>query len=175
MVNVSPRRCSYPSSCKLPKFGSKRRAEAKFCPTHSTEMVEVEPLIAINPSRVCGHLGCRIHRNVGVEGRKTAIFCAAHAMEVMVNVVSRNCAYPACLNHPGYGVDGSNRLEFCSPHATAGMVNAESKKCSADGCSTRASYGAPGSKKAKFRDLQANDRMMGVNSKKCAHPGCRKT
>lgn len=57
-----------------------------------------------------------------MERDKPAALCAQHALDGMVNVVSRRCAQTGCDKIPSYGKpDG--RAEVCVQHSTRGMVD----------------------------------------------------
>ena len=110
----------------------------------------------------------------GIAGTRTAEFCATHASEGMINVISKRCDFPGCSKHPSYGVAGSKKAEFCVAHAKEGMVDVCSKRCGHPGCIKRSSYGTPGSKKPQFCIHHALKGMIDVVSKRCAEGGCNK-
>lgn len=49
----------------------------------------------------CKHPGCTRQPNYGNEGGR-AVFCSAHKLSRMVNVVSRRCEYPDCKRQVSY-------------------------------------------------------------------------
>lgn len=109
-----------------------------------------------------------------MQGTRTAEYCATHAKDNMINVISKRCDHPGCSKHPSYGRKGSKKAEFCVAHAAADMVDVCSKRCGHAGCTKRSSYGAPGSKKPEFCLHHAKETMIDVVSKRCAHSGCNK-
>ena len=49
--------------------------------------------------------------------------CAEHALDGMVNVVTKRYGHPYCRKHPSYGMAGSNKREMSAQHAVDGMVD----------------------------------------------------
>ncbi|CAM9254401.1 unnamed protein product [Pylaiella littoralis] len=122
----------------------------------------------------CKMSTCSKVGSFGVEGTRTAEFCATHAKEGMINVISKRCDNHGCSKHPSYGVAGSKKAEFCVAHALQGMVDVCSKRCGHPGCVKRSSYGMPGSKKPEFCIHHAMKGMIDVVSKRCAFRVCNK-
>lgn len=59
----------------------------------------------------------------GLEGTKRPEYCAEHAKDGMINVLSRRCTNPSCNTIASFGVNDDRRIpEFCAKHAKAGMV-----------------------------------------------------
>ena len=125
-------------------------------------------------SKMCGHPDCPKHPAYGVEGSKTAEFCAGHRKEGMVNVVSQRCSHPGCNKQPAFGLEGSKKKEFCAEHKKEGLVIVGRKRCSHSGCDKQPSYGVQGTKAAEFCAQHKQEGMVDVYSKRCAHLGCNK-
>ena len=93
----------------------------------------------------------RLPKNLtcGEDGTYKTGFCASHAKDVMLDIVSKMYGHPDCKTKASFMVIGS-KPRLCSKHALDGMSNVRNKKCSAEGCLTKATYGVDGSKKAEF-------------------------
>ena len=85
-------------------------------------------------SKRCAHNGCTKYPIYGVAGSKRTEYCAQHALDGMINVMSKRCAQNGCTKQPSYGVAGSRKAEYCSQHALDGMINVVSKRCTHNGC-----------------------------------------
>lgn len=122
----------------------------------------------------CVRESCTKYASYGVEGSGRGEFCAGHAEEGMVNVVTTRCAHAGCSTTPSFGVKGSTKKEFCSRHARKGMINVGVKRCAHKGCLKVPSFGVKCSNKADFCVRHAEVGMVNVVSKKCAHQDCFK-
>ncbi|CAM9721608.1 unnamed protein product [Ectocarpus fasciculatus] len=67
----------------------------------------------------CKEHGCTKQPSFGKEGSKKRQFCAQHAKQGMVSLVSRRCGHPGCMKQSSFGKGGSQKREFCSLHAKA--------------------------------------------------------
>ncbi|CAN0344470.1 unnamed protein product, partial [Ectocarpus sp. 12 AP-2014] len=76
----------------------------------------------------CKQHGCNKVGSFGVQGTRTAEYCATHAKDGMLNVISKRCDHPGCSKHPSYGRKGSKKAEFCVAHASKDMVDVCSKR-----------------------------------------------
>ena len=65
-------------------------------------------------SKRCDDPSCNKQPSFGVEGTRTALFCAGHKKEGMVNVVSSRCGHPSCNKRPAYCLEGRKTPEFCA-------------------------------------------------------------
>ncbi|CAN0559749.1 unnamed protein product, partial [Laminaria digitata] len=70
------------------------------------------------------------HPSFNAEGGKRAVFCKQHALEGMVNVVSRHCSQDTCTKQPSFNTRGNKTAVYCREHAQGGMVDILSKRCS---------------------------------------------
>ena len=62
------------------------------------------------------------------------VYCAKHAQEGMVDVMSRKCRIEGCGKLPYFGVARTTTVEYSTQHALEGMVNVKSRKCRTEGC-----------------------------------------
>lgn len=122
----------------------------------------------------CLREGCQKYRSFGEEGTKCGVYCRRHALNGMVNVMSKRCARKGCNKGPSYGVEGSKRTVFCVLHAEAGMVNVVSKRCNWDDCGKFASFGweSNNNRVATYCSPHAKPGMINVFRKQCAHYSC---
>ncbi|CAM9260685.1 unnamed protein product [Hapterophycus canaliculatus] len=66
-------------------------------------------------------LECHLPPAYAVEG-EPAVFCRAHQMEGMVNVLRKGCSMRGCYKTPSYGFHGEGR-QRCFSHMEDGMVH----------------------------------------------------
>ncbi|CAN0171723.1 unnamed protein product [Scytosiphon promiscuus] len=74
---------------------------------------------ALSLTKQC--LECHLPPAYAVEG-EPAIFCRAHQMEGMVNVLRKGCSMRGCYKTPSYGFQGEGR-QRCFSHMEDGMVH----------------------------------------------------
>lgn len=70
----------------------------------------------------------------GVEGTKTAQFCAQHIKGGMVDVSKKRCAEQVCTKRPTFGVEGTKAELLCAHHCEKGMAAVIQKE---EGVSTK--------------------------------------
>lgn len=91
----------------------------------------------------CWALRCRTQPSFNYEGRKTPMFCRAHAEESMINVINKRCTHAeGCTKRPCFNFKGSQTGVYCRQHAEESMVDVMKKRCThADGCTNYPSWG----------------------------------
>ena len=102
--------------------------------------------------------------------REVTVFCKDHALDGMVDVLSRQCAAPGCGTQPSYGLE-LGKHTHCAKHAEPGMVNVVSRRCAAPGCDLIPSFGLELGKPTHCA-THAKPGMANVMSRRCAAPGC---
>ena len=86
----------------------------------------------------CIHEGCKTHPNFNAEGEKTGLYCSAHKLEGMVDIVHKTCIHEGCKTHPKFGNEGEKTRLYCYAHKLEGMVDIGHKLCNSTWCYTRA-------------------------------------
>ena len=129
-------------------------------------------------SKRCDDPGCNKQPSFGVEGTRTALFCAGHnKKEGMVDIRSRRrCGHPGCNKHAARGLEGSKTRKLCAGHKKEGMVNVvKSKRCDEPSCKKQSSFGVEGTRTALFCAGHKKEGMVDIRSRRrCSHPGCNK-
>ena len=69
-------------------------------------------------------------------GEKDKLYCCKHALDGMIDVVSKRCAEPGCDTRPSYNKPGEKAGLYCSTHALDGMVDVVHQRCIEPGCDT---------------------------------------
>jgi EsV-1-7 cysteine-rich motif len=128
----------------------------------------------VRKHRECQDECCGKQASFNVPGETLRIFCATHATEGMVNVVSKRCEHPDCDVRPSFNVPGEVKGIFCKDHATEGMVDVVSKRCEHPDCDVRPNFNVSGEVKGIFCKDHATEGMVNVKSKRCEHPDCEK-
>ncbi|CAN0225507.1 unnamed protein product, partial [Ascophyllum nodosum] len=74
--------------------------------------------------RNCTTEGCNNQPSFGVAGTRAVEYCALHAPDGMVNVISIKCRTEGCGKIAVFEVTGTKTAEYCTQHAPDGVVNA---------------------------------------------------
>lgn len=82
-------------------------------------------MVNVASKKRCAYLVCAKWPSFGVERSKTAVFCAPHAKQGMVNVINKRCVHPGCNKHRTRTSEGSNMREFRAGQAEDGMVDVQ--------------------------------------------------
>ena len=101
-------------------------------------------------------------------GRPT--HCHKHAVDGMLNVVSKRCTADGCETIPIYGT-AKGKPTHCATHAAEDMLNLMSKRCAVDGCETISNFGTVRHKPTHC-SKHAVGGMCNVMYKRCAVDGC---
>ena len=107
-----------------------------------------------------------------VAGGKKGLYCSAHRLEGMINVVDKLCVFTECDKRAIYNFPCQTKGEYCMAHQLDGMVNVKLKRCAAEGCYTTPIYNVAGSVAAKYCVEHKTDEMINVVSKRCQQSGC---
>lgn len=114
-------------------------------------------------------LNCSKRASFGIEYKK-ATHCKDHAINNMLDVISKRCEHINCTKRPSYGFK-NKKATHCKSHADDNMVDVISKQCEYPNCTTIPSYGLK-NKKATHCKSHANDDMSDVSHKCCKYLDC---
>jgi hypothetical protein len=117
---------------------------------------------------------CQKTASFNIKGEKTAIYCAKHKKDNMINIISKRCIYPGCEKIPSYNKEGEKIRLYCAKHKKDNMVNVVNKKCIYPGCTKQSSCNKKDEKIAIYCAEHKKDDMINVRNKKCIHPKCQK-
>jgi hypothetical protein len=70
---------------------------------------------------MCIFPDCKSRASFNYEGKK-ALYCSAHKIKIMVDVVSKRCAFPDCYKQPRFSYRGEKRL-YCAFHRLPNMID----------------------------------------------------
>ena len=118
------------------------------------------------------HPGCKTIPVYNIEGESTAIYCAIHKLDNMINVKDKKCMHPGCKTQPTYNIEGESTVLYCVTHKTDGMVDVKHKKCVHPGCKTRPYYNVEGETTALYCVTHKTDGMVDVKHDKCKANYC---
>lgn len=140
--------CRHPG-CKMSKsYG--RGKTAMFCAQHK------EPdmyLVSAPMCPECKEAGVTKQASYGPMGGRPR-FCASHAGEGDVNLVSFKCREASCSRMAYFGI---NSPEYCMTHKSAEMTDQRHATCNADGCNKRATRGPAGERPSFCADHAEED------------------
>ena len=85
---------------------------------------------------ICNHDGCNKRPYFNHQGKKVGIYCSAHKMEGMINVVSKTCNHDGCNKIPKFNHQGKKVGIYCSAHKMEGMIDVMNKTCISAWCNT---------------------------------------
>ena len=159
MVDVRNHACEF-EGCSTRAGYSFKGQPARFCATHK--------LPGMCGRYTCITDGCNVSASYNVPGETTALYCASHREDGMVNIRMRRCRYPGCQKSSSFG---HTSKEFCKSHAEDGMRNLLAILCAHPGCEIQASYNVAGHR-PKVCQAHASPDMICVIGKGCQHPGC---
>lgn len=54
----------------------------------------------------CNHPGCMIVARFNIPGKKAGLFCRAHSLDGMVDVVNKRCQHPGCRCRTRFHIPG---------------------------------------------------------------------
>jgi len=121
---------------------------------------------------MCNETDCNIQPTFNKEGEKKALYCSAHKMEGMVDVISKTCL--ECNKRPAFNTQGEKKALYCSAHKMEGMVDVKNKTCIHEGCNKHPIFNINGETKALYCSAHKMEGMVNVITKTCIHEGCKK-
>jgi hypothetical protein len=71
----------------------------------------------------CEYEGCEVRPSCNFKGESRGIYCGAHKLHGMINVVYKRCEAGGCTRMPGFNFEGQTERRYCSSHKLDGMVN----------------------------------------------------
>jgi hypothetical protein len=122
---------------------------------------------------MCIYPECKTRPTFNIAGEKKALYCFAHKLDGMVNVINKTCIHATCKKQPAFNAVGEKKSLYCSAHKLDGMVNVINKTCIHPQCKTRPSYNADGERKPVYCAAHKLDGMVDVTNKTCIHPDCK--
>ena len=123
---------------------------------------------------MCIHEGCNTRPTFNVSGETKGLYCLAHKLQGMVDVVSKFCIHEGCNTRPTFNVSGDTKGLYCLAHKLQGMVDVVSKFCIHEGCNKRPTFNVSGETKTLYCSAHKLEGMVDVVSKFCIHEGCNK-
>ena len=108
------------------------------------------------------------------QGEKTALYCASHKIDGMINLKSKKCCQEDCEKLASCNFPGEKTRLYCASHKIDGMINVKSKKCFEEGCEKLPSCNFPGKKTGLYCASHKIDGMIDVKTKKCCEEDCGK-
>ena len=122
----------------------------------------------------CSHASCTKRPSFNFEGSTTAAYCRQHAVDGMVDVVSKRCSHDSCTKRPSFNFEGRATAAYCKKHVLDGMVDVVSKRCSYGSCTKRSSFNFAGSKKPAYCEQHATDGMVNVRRSRFPYDSCKR-
>ena len=77
----------------------------------------------------CKAIDCTKRPYFGLPDDKQATYCKSHALESMIDIVSKRCLDPDCNKQPYFGYLDDKQATYCKSHALEGMINIIDKLC----------------------------------------------
>ena len=121
---------------------------------------------------MCIHEGCNKQPAFNIEGKKNGLYCSAHKLEGMIDVINKTCTHEGCNIRPFFNIEGKKTGLYCSAHKLEGMVNVISKTCTHEGCNTRANFNVEGKKNGLYCSAHKLEGMVDVIGKTCKSEWC---
>ena len=122
--------------------------------------------------RYCIEPNCRKRSNFNKEGMKTAIYCALHKKDGMVDVKNKTCIEPDCRKRSNFNKEGMKKALYCALHKKDGMVDVKNKTCIEPDCRKQPNFNKEGMKTAIYCSLHKKDGMVDVKNKTCKSIWC---
>ena len=116
--------------------------------------------------------GCKKQALYNNKGEKKGLYCSAHKLQGMINVINKTCIYEGCIVLPSYNKEGEKKGLYCSAHKLQGMINVIDKTCIHHGCKIIPNYNKKGEKKALYCVTHKLEGMINVKDNFCIHKGC---
>ena len=112
---------------------------------------------------MCKEKDCEKRPNFNFEGEKTALYCATHKKEGMINVKDKTCL--DCKKRPNFNFEGEKTALYCATHKKEGMINVISKTCL--DCEKIPNFNFEGEKTALYCATHKKEGMINVKDKTC--------
>ena len=96
-------------------------------------LCKIQPFYNINK---CIIFGCKCLPKFNYEDKIKKLYCAKHATEDMINLVSKRCFHDGCKSlKPHFNKEGETKGLYCGKHKLDGMENVLDKRiCFHNGC-----------------------------------------
>eukprot|EP00884_Botryococcus_braunii_P014245 jgi/Botrbrau1/22821/Bobra.0132s0144.1 len=119
---------------------------------------------------------CKTWAYFNNQGETRGLYCSAHKIPGMVDVVNKLCGAENCQKHPNFNHQGATHALYCGTHKEDGMVNVNNRErqCQIEGCAKYPSCNYPGNPDGQFCGKHKLDGMVNVTSRHCAYEGCIK-
>ena len=114
---------------------------------------------------------CKKTAYFNTEGLKVGVYCKAHALEGMINVVDKKCQETGCDKRPVYNLPGVKPPMYCKNHAKTDMVDVMNPRCLETECVKTAICNYAGQTRMYCTEHKKNG-MVDVVSKRCERSGC---
>ena len=122
--------------------------------------------------KTCSYPECNKQPTFNSPSESVGLYCASHAKEDMVNVISKRCLEEECNKIPVYNLSSESVGLYCVTHAKEDMVNVKNKRCLEEGCNKQPVYNLPSEKFGLYCVTHAKEDMVNVKDKKCLEEGC---
>ena len=100
-------------------------------------------------------------------GQNKGIYCAAHALEDMIDVKNSRCLKEGCFKFPVFNMPGLKKGIYCKAHALEEMIDVANLQCLEEECLTQPMFNMPGLKKGIYCKAHALKGMVDVKNKRC--------
>ena len=124
------------------------------------------------PSRVCQNENCNKYSSYNFETETKGIYCAAHALPNMMDVIHLKCIQQNCNKRPNYNFESKKQPLYCNMHKLDSMIDIENKKCIEPNCNKRPNYNYINETSSLYCKLHSKENMICVTTKKCIEPKC---
>lgn len=147
----------------------------------------------------CIHPNCYKEASYNYKNRKKRLYCNAHKLPKMINVVTKRCSHPKCnklaIINAKYCKNHSNtkihpnlpycifcdkrasfnfihckRPEYCAFHKLEDMIDVVSKKCHL--CNRRPTYNYKTEKQVLYCKIHKKEGMIDKKNKRCEYHNC---
>ena len=121
----------------------------------------------------CIYKNCKIQPKFNNEGETKGLYCSAHKLDGMINVINKTCNYKGCKIRPTFNNEGETKGLYCSAHKLDGMINVVDKTCIYKDCKIHPTFNNDGETKGLYCLAHKLDGMINVIDKTCIYKGCK--
>jgi hypothetical protein len=122
---------------------------------------------------LCIHEGCKKRPVFNNAGEKKGLYCFAHKVDGMVDIIHKTCIHQNCKKQPSYNNAGEKKGLYCFTHKMPEMVDVRNKTCVHPDCKTQPTFNISGETKGLYCFAHKMPEMVDIKNKTCVHPNCK--
>jgi hypothetical protein len=124
--------------------------------------------------KFCFELDCPKRANYNYSTEKSALYCATHKKDNMIDINHIKCVENDCPTRANYNYSTQTKPLYCATHKKDNMIDVISTKCIENGCNKQPTYNLSTKHKPIYCLKHKTDNMIDVIHDKCMEIDCLK-